>query len=172
VKKRKGFLFAVILTVVLVADISLFGPQILAVVMEASNGYHLDLHGIRFHTPAFYTSSKSVSYDEYLFDTTPSPTRRKNAVITVDFKKQAPTGAHQPFSTEMQKKIGWSLTKNRRVVLAGRTGDCFEYTNRFGMAEIQCSFGTDLRTSFMGSRNSIDDFYILMSKAEELPRKN
>jgi hypothetical protein len=170
--KKKGLLSSVILMTVVIVDMALFGPQIFAVLFELPHGFHLDVHGIRLQTPMFYTTSTGSAYDEYSFSTMASPTRHKNASITVDFKKQPPGLGLQPFSTEMQQKMGWRLAKRRAVVLAGRTGDCFGYTDKFGMADIQCSFGTDLRTSFMGSPNSIDDFYIFMSKAEKLPRKN
>jgi len=172
VKKRKGMLLTGIFAAVLVVDLALFGPQILALALGLPHGFHRDVHGIRFHTPVFYMNSTGSAYDEYDFTTMPSPTRHKNAMITVDFKKQAAGIIPQPFSQEMQQKMDWRLANRRAVVLAGRTGNCFEYTDKFGMADIQCSFGTDLRTSFMGSPNSIDDFYIFMSKAEELPRKN
>jgi hypothetical protein len=170
--KGKGLLSCVILMTVVIVDMALFGPQIFTVMFELPHGFHLDVHGLRLQTPMFYTTSTGSAYDEYSFTTMPSPTRHKNASITVDFKKQSLGLALQPFSTEMQQKMGWRLVKRRAVVLAGRTGDCFEYTDKLGMADIQCSFGTDLRTSFTGSSNSIDDFYIFMSKAEELPRKN
>jgi hypothetical protein len=170
--KKKGLLSSVILMTVGIVDMALFGPQIFAVMFELPHGFHLDVHGIRLHTPMFYTTSAGSTYDEYSLSTMPSPTRHKNASITVDFKKQPVGLALGPYPTEMQQKIGLRQIRQREAVLAGRAGRCFEYTNKFGMADIQCSFGTDLRTSFMGSPNAIDDFYVFMSKAEELPRKN
>ncbi|MGC2744717.1 MAG: hypothetical protein WA672_16200 [Candidatus Angelobacter sp.] len=170
--KKKGLLFSVILMTIVIVDVALFGPQIVAVIFELPHGFYLDVHGIRLHTPMFYSASTGSAYDEYSFDTMPSPTRHKNASITVDFKKEQPRLALQPISTEMQQKLGWRLAKTRAVVLAHRPGKCFEYTDRFGIADIQCSFGTDLRTSFTGTPNAVEDFYVFMSKAEELPRKN
>jgi len=170
--KKKGLLSSVILMTVVIVDMALFGPQIFAVLFELPHGFHLDVHGIRLQTPMFYTTSTGSAYDEYSFITMPSPTRHKNASITVDFKKQPPGLALQPFSTEMQQKIGLRQIKQRDAVLAGRTGDCFEYVDEFGMESIQCFFGSELRTRFSGSPNAVDDFYAFMSKAEELPRKN
>jgi hypothetical protein len=170
--KKKGLLSSVILMTVIIVDMALFGPQIFAVLFELPHGFYLDVHGIRLHTPMFYTTSTGSAYDEYSFITMPSPTRHKNASITVDFKKQPLGLALQPFSTEMQQKVGLRQMKQRDVLLAGRAGKCFEYTTEFGMTEIECSFGTEVRTSFLGSPNAVDDFYAFVSKAENLPRKN
>ena len=170
--KKKGLLSSVVLMAIVIADMALFGPQIFAVMFELPHGFHLDVHGIRLQTPMFYTASTGSAYDEYSFSTMPSPTRHKNASITIDFKKYPPRLALQPFSTAMQQKIGLRQIRQREVVLARRDGKCFEYEDKFGMADIQCSFATDLHTSFMGSPNAVDDFYTFMSKAKELPRKN
>jgi hypothetical protein len=169
---KKGLLASVTLMTVVIVDMALFGPQIFSVMFELPLGFHLDVHGIRLQPPMFYTTSTGSAYDEYSFNTMPSPTRHKNASITVDFKKSSLGLALQPFSTEMQQMIGLRQIKQREAVLAGRAGKCFEYEDKFGMVNIQCSFGTDLRTNFIGSPNAVDDFYTFMSKAEQLPRKN
>jgi hypothetical protein len=169
--KKKGILFSMVLMTIVIVDMALFGPQIFAVVFELPHGFHLDVHGLRLQTPLFYTTSTGSAYDEYSFNTMPSATRHKKASITVDFKKHL-LGRAEPFSTAMQQKVGLRQISKREAVLARRDGICFEYEDKFGMADIQCSFGTDLHTSFTGSPNAVEDFYTFMSKAEELPRKN
>ncbi|HZE82086.1 MAG TPA: hypothetical protein VE604_14380 [Candidatus Polarisedimenticolia bacterium] len=168
--KRKGLLFSSILITVVIVDMALFGSQIFAVLSELPHGFHLDVHGVRLHTPTFYTTSTGIAYGEYNFITMPSPTRHKTSMITIDFKRQ-PTSA-KPFSDEMLQKTGLTFMRQRHASLAGRSGECYEYTNKFGMPEIECSFGIELRTSFIGSPSAIDDFYVFMNKVEELPRKN
>jgi hypothetical protein len=169
VKKRKGLFVLMILAIILLVDVVLFGPQILAIVEELPHGFHRDIHGIRFHTPIFYTSSTSDSYDQYDFMTMQSPTRQKDSMITVDFQRHV-GGPDKPLSPEMQKRAGLHMAGQRDVNLAGRAGNCFEYTGT--LLEINCNFGPDLRIRFFGSPNSVADFYSFMSKAESLPRTN
>jgi hypothetical protein len=159
----------IIVTIILLVDMALFGPQMLAIVEELPHGFHLDIHGIRFHTPIFYVSSTSISYDQYDFMTMPSPTRQKDSMIVVDFQKHM-GGADKPFSPEMQKRMGLHMSGQRAVTLAGRTGNCFEYAGT--LAEVNCYFGADLRVNFFGSPNTVAEFYSFMGNAETLRRTN
>ena len=170
-KKRKGLFAVVIVFVVLVVDLYLFGPQILAVIQETSRGFHLDVHGVRFHTPMFYTSSTGDAYDVYHFVTVPSPTRHKNSKITVDFKKQPPA-LDQPLSQEGMTYLGLRLIGERTATLAGRSGSCLEYETPVQFVQINCRFASDLHARFFGSPNTVEEFYTFMNRAEVLSRNN
>lgn len=169
-----------ILAAVLLTDFAFFGPQILATVWELRTGFHRDLHGIRFRVPLFYTSSSDIAYDNYSFITLPSRTRNKMSFIGVDFQRNTLNGPHRPLPPEMLTKIGERFTGKRKATLAGRQGDCLEYAyeysrhqgNRADSISIDCYFGPDLRTSFQGSPNTVEEFYSFMHNAEPLPRKN
>jgi hypothetical protein len=141
----------------------------LAIIEEIPHGFHRDVHGIRFHTPIFYASSTSNSYDQYDFMTMPSPTRQKDSMIVVDFQKHM-GGIDKPFSLEMQKRMGLHMAGQRAVTLAGRVGNCFEYAGT--LAEVNCYFGADLRVNFFGSPNTVAEFYSFVADAETLPRTN
>jgi len=171
---------SLILSAVLVTDVTFFGSQIFSMVWETRTGFHRDLHGIRFHVPLFYTSSSGVAYDNYSFTTLPSRTRHKLSFIVVDFQRSTLHDPPRPLPPEMLAKIGERLTGERKTTLAGRKGDCLEYAyqdskqqgNPVDSIHIECYFGPDLRTSFQGSPNTVEEFYDFMHKAEPLPRKN
>jgi hypothetical protein len=172
VKKRKGLLASVIFAVVVIADVFLFGPQIFATVWEARTGFHRDLHGIRFHVPLFYVSSDSTAYGQYDFATTPSPTRKKYAFITVDFQKQASEAPPRPMTTSALERLHERLTGQRTATLAGKSGTCFEYADEKNVVTIECYFDGGPRTWFMGTPNTLEDFYTFMNRAETMSKTN
>ena len=113
-KKWKGVFAVVIVAIIVFADMALFGPQMLAIVEELPRGFHRDIHGIRFHTPIFYTSHTTNSYEQYDFTTMSSPTRQKDSMIVVDFQKHM-DGTDKPFLPEMQKRMGLNMVEQRAV---------------------------------------------------------
>ena len=178
-KKRKGLLFAVIAAAIVIADATLFDAQLFSTIWEARTGFHRDVHGIRFHVPLFYVSA-SDAQDSYTFSTLASPTRRKWAVISVSFPREASQVTWRPLSPEMLQRIGDRLAGQRAVTLAGKAGNCFEYAKvstdqapeLSRTMQVECYFPSDVRTSFLGSSNTVEDFYTFMNRAEAMSKTN
>ncbi len=171
--KRKVILISVVTVTIVVADVYRFREYLPALIWHVRHGNHVEINGIRFRVPPGYKSRNSSFPGVFVFN------RQEDnayALIQVYFEHRASAEPGSDLTQEQIESFGIRPTGKRKATLAGHDGACIEYSVTFGgtssIAQAECSFGTDLHTSFFGSPSKITDFYGFMEAAQRVQRKN
>jgi len=182
VKKRKGWLVAIIFAAVVATDFYLFGASLFAFAWHVRHGFHKEAEGINFRVPLVCEEVDTILLNEVNFECGPSRIRRRDAWMTFNFRVESSDRPLVPIKEEFLRKIGEHYAGRRNTTLAGRAGFCLEYEsevdgmdpqNVFAHQErIDCSFGRDLHASFLGTANAANEFYEFMQTAQPVKRKN
>ena len=171
--KRRVILISVVTFAIVVADLYRFGGYIPALIWHVRHGNHVEVNGIRFQVPFGYKSRNSRFPAVVVFD---RQDENASALIQVYFLHRASAEPGSNLTQEQIKSFGIHQTGKRKTTLAGHDGACIEYSVTFGtassLAQAECSFGTDLHTSFFGTPSKITDFYKFMETAQPVQRNN
>jgi hypothetical protein len=134
-----------------------FGQQNSRVGVVVSNG-------IQFEIPPGYIQHKGKDRSTLIVE--PPEGSHTFALIKVYFE-------HIPghdLTQEKMAQFGLSKTAESKAILAGREGKCVEYSVKTksgaALAQVECSFGTELHTSFFGEPQNLRVFYAFMQAAE------
>jgi len=179
VKKRKGLLFIVIFTLIVLVDLQLFGMSLLAFAWHVRHGFHREVHGIKFRVPLFYQESEDSTLNQFSIHAFPSDMHREDSAITVSFPPWTSEMALDPLSKEDAERMGLVLIAQRHAKLGNRSGSCAEYLqddldlggrlSGLGPTEIECRFH-NVEVRFTGSRNAVPEFYSFIESAKEVNR--
>ena len=171
--KRRVILISVVAFAIVAADLYQFGGYIPALIWHVRHGNHVEINGIRFQVPLGYKSRNSRFPGVVVFN---RQDENASALIQVYFEHRASAEPGSSLTQEQIKSFGIHQTGKRKATLAGHDGACIEYLVTFGnaslIAQIECSFGTDLHTSFFGTPSKITDFYKFMEAAQPVQRNN
>ena len=166
--KRRVILISVVAFAIVVADLYQFGGYIPALLWHVRHGNHVEIKGIRFQVPLGYKSRNSRFPGVFVFN------RQENnayALIQVYFEHRASAEPGSNLTQEQITSFGIRQTGKRKATLAGHDGGCIEYSIGL-LVQAECSFGTDLHTSFVGTPGNITDFYAFMQAAQPVQRNN
>jgi len=150
---------------VLAAPLSMLGG------CQSDRATYREINGIRFRVPPGYKTRNSRFPGVFVFI---QQGQNASALIQVYFEHRASAEPGSDLTQEQIKSFGIRQTEKRKATLAGHDGACIEYLV-FGStspAQAECSFGTELHTSFFGTPSKIEDFYTFMRAAQPLQRKN
>lgn len=140
---------------------------------QSDRATHREINGIRFRVPPGYKTRNSRYPGVFVFN---QQEQNASALIQVYFEHRASAEPGSDLTQEQIKSFGIHQTGQRKTTLAGHDGSCIDYSVTIGymnsIAQAECSFGTDLHTSFFGSPNKITDFYKFMEAAQPLQRNN
>jgi hypothetical protein len=132
-----------------------------------------EINGIRFRVPRGYKTRDSRFHGVFVFDRQED---HASALIHVYFEHRASAEPGSDLTQEQIKSFGIRQTGTRKATLAGNEGACIEYSvtasYAISLAQAECSFGTDLHTSFFGTPSKITDFYAFMKAAQPVQRNN
>jgi hypothetical protein len=140
---------------------------------QSDRATYREINGIRFRVPPAYKYRNSRYPGVFVFD---RQEENASALIQVYFEHRASAEPGSDLTQEQIKSFGIQQTGTRKTMLAGHDGSCIDYSVTMGsmrsLAQAECSFGTDLHTSFVGSPSKIKDFYKFMEAAQLLQRNN
>jgi hypothetical protein len=140
----------------LVAVLSMLGS------CQSDRAAHREINGIRFRVPPGYSTRNSRFPGVFVFNLQEG---NAYALIQVYFEHRASAEPGSDLTQEQITSFGIRQTGKRKATLAGHDGACIEYS--FGsLVQAECSFGTELHTSFVGTPSNIADFYAFMQAAE------
>lgn len=124
-----------------------------------------EANGIRFKVLDGYKNRKSRNLGVLIFDYSDTTS---SSLIKMYFEHRATNIAGR--TQEEMDRFGLRRTGERKAMLAGRDGECVEYSVKaksvIALAQAECSFGTELHASFFGSPERIVDFYVFIQAAE------
>ncbi len=135
---------------------------------QPDSATHREINGIRFRVPPGYTTRDSRFPGVFVFNWQAD---NALALIQVYFEHRASAEPGSDLTQEQIKSFGLHETGKRKATLAGHDGACIEYSLR-ALAQAECSFGTELHTSFVGTPTKITDFYSFMQAAQPVQRNN
>lgn len=125
-------------------------------------------HGVRFEIPLGYVEHKSKERDTIIFET-PEESQTL-ALIKVYFEHRLTDIPGHELTQEKMQQFGLTKTAESKAIFAVREGKCVEYSvkTKSGvvLAQAECSFGTELHTSFFGEPKNLSVFYAFMQAAE------
>lgn len=140
---------------------------------QSDRATYREINGIRFQVPAGYKTRNSRFPGVFVFN------RQENnasALIQVYFEHRASGEPGSDLTQEQIKSFDIRQTGKRKATLAGHDGACIEYSvalvRNSSLAQAECSFGTELHTSFFGTPNKINDFYAFMQAAQPVKRNS
>ncbi len=144
------------------------------IVASCQRESYREINGIRFPVAPGYKTRNSRFPGVFVFNL-----QEKNAssLIQVYFEHRASAEPGSDLTQEQIKSFGIHQTGNRKITLAGHNGACNQYSVTFGrstssLAQAECSFGTELHTSFFGTSDKLVDFYAFMEAAQPVQRNN
>jgi hypothetical protein len=130
-----------------------------------------EVNGIRFKIPAGHKESKSRDPRVVIFK---YEGMTSSSLIKIYFEHRLTDIPGNELTPEKMKVFGLTKTGERKVTMVGREGGCAEYflktKSSVEIRQVECSFGTELHTSFFGSPDRMTEFYEFM-QAAELSRK-
>lgn len=98
-----------------------------------------------------------------------------SSLIKVYFEHRPIGIPGQELTPEKMKLLGLSKIGERKLTMTGRDGACAEYSVKTRSAveirQAECSFGTELHTSFFGSPERLAEFYEFMQAAEPVRKE-
>jgi len=181
--KRTTWIVAVVCAILL-ADLFLFGQYLPPLVWHVRHGNFVAMHGVRFSVPLLYEEDEDRRVNRLLIITRQTRFRRKIGAITIEFRKRAPFPQDTPQVREFEERVeGVRRAVTRKLLLAGREGECVEYVpiNRdqgngvmlsLDWYTIDCRFGDDMGASFSGTQNAAQDFYAVLQSAGAVKGKD
>jgi len=125
-------------------------------------------NGIQFPIPLGYVEHRGKDRSTVIFE----PPKRSHtfALIKVYFEHRETDIPGHDLTHEKMELFGLSKTGDRKANLSGRSGGCVEYSVKtksgVAIAQAECSFGTELHTSFFGEPKNLSTFYAFMQAAE------
>ena len=130
-----------------------------------------EVNGIRFKVPAEHKRNKSRNPQVVIFE---YEGEASSSLIKVYFEYRSTDIPGNELTPEKMKRFGLTKTGERKLTMVGREGGCAEYYLKTKyvteIKQIECSFGTELHTSFFGSPDRMTEFYDFM-QAAKLSRK-
>ncbi|HET9364411.1 MAG TPA: hypothetical protein VFP71_05395 [Candidatus Angelobacter sp.] len=135
---------------------------------QSGRSTHREINGIRFRVPPGYKTRNSSFPGVFVFNQQEDNT---SALIQVYFEHRASPEPGSDLTQEQIKSFGIRQTGKRKATLAGHDGACIEYSVS-SLAQAECSFGSELHTSFIGTPSKIADFYAFMEAAQPMQRNN
>ena len=164
--KRGGLLASGMAMAVLAVVLSMLGG------CQSDRATYREVNGIRLRVPPGYKSRNGRYPGVFVFN---QQKDNASALIHVYFEHRASSEPGSDLTQEQIKSFGIRQTGNRKATFAGHDGGCVEYSVAFSdvrAAQAECSFGTDLHTSFFGTPNKINDFYAFMQAAQPVKRNS
>ncbi len=118
-------------------------------------------HGIRFTIPAGYEQRTSKNPGVALFE--PHKELHTLAIVKFYFEHRADSSPGSELTPQKMDEFGLTRTGEWQMTMAGRDGGCVEYSvktrSRVVLVQAECSFGTELHSSFFGEPRNLDYFY-------------
>lgn len=137
---------------------------------QSDRATYREINGIQFRVPTGYTTRDSKYPGVFVFNQQKDNT---SALIQVYFEHRASGEPGSDLTQEQIKSFGIRQTGKRKATLAGHDGACIEYSIGSGLlVQAECSYGTELHTSFVGTPSKITDFYAFMQAAQPMQRNN
>jgi hypothetical protein len=125
-------------------------------------------NGVQFQIPPGYVEHKGKDRSTVIFE--PPKGSHTFALIKVYFEHRETDIPGHDLTQEKMELFGLSKTGDRKANLSGRSGGCVEYSVKtksgVAIAQAECSFGTELHTSFFGEPQNLRVFYAFMQAAE------
>jgi hypothetical protein len=172
---------AVLATVILLADLYLFGEYVRILSWHAWHGNRVEMNGLRFRVPLLYAEDHGDRMNVLSIDRFPSRFSSKLALIRIEFYRQIPVIPDAPQAAAVLQQFGVKKSGRHKLRLADREGTCIDYIPvptsakdgapaglrvPAGFYSIHCTFGEDLGANFDGTEDAIADFYAIIQSAE------
>lgn len=151
------------------------------------HGFHTERSGVRIWVPYRYRAAEvgpQVALLPYrgmlvaMGDAEPGTIRID--FVNSDQDKKPPVIGGDSWEIAVVSAEKFSRKNNRALAMAGRNGQCAEYepdaatggeSGNKNEVKIVCSFGDDLRASFLGSSSSSGTFYEVITSARAVEGK-
>ena len=165
--KRGGFIASGVAMAGLAGVLSILG------FCQSDSATQREINGIRFQVPSGYKTRNSRYPGVFVFKREED---NASALIQVYFEHRASAEPGSDLTQEQKEFFGLRQTGKRKATLAGHDGACIEYSLKtrypISLAQAECSFGTELHTSFFGTPSKMTDFYAFMQAAQPVQRNN
>jgi hypothetical protein len=180
VKNGRKLAFGLALAIVIiVVDWSILHKDWRPLLWHIRHGRHVEMNGYRFTVPLLYDEDHGALARTLTVFQFPGHFSNKTSAITVEFGGSRPVPRFDGDDFEKYDRTAYLgpihgncieyVAKQRREVSINNMS--FSYTVPTASTYVYCNFNESLSTSFSGTFNAKEDFYLFMGQAEVV-RKN